>query len=171
MHSITPGSSTSGREMLVCIPCKHRSTHIATASKLHRDGLQSCYSFCQNGSNDARICMGSNYCSHISHVYALLLHRVEEIRGSDIGTRAGLFEVLKLGDEFFTFIVDCEDPKACTILLRGASKDVLNEVRPMAWRAPCLSFQHNSVRHPEIWYLALHRAYSDRIQQAGSCMT
>lgn len=54
--------------------------------------------------------------------------RVEEIRDSDIGTRAGLFEVLKLGDEFFTFIVDCEEPKACTILLRGASKDVLNEV-------------------------------------------
>ena len=25
-------------------------------------------------------------------------------------------------------MVDCEDPKACTILLRGASKDVLNEV-------------------------------------------
>ena len=100
-------------------------------------------------------------------MYALLLHRVEEIRGSDIGTRAGLFEVLKLGDEFFTFIVDCEDPKACTILLRGASKDVLNEVRPMAWRAPSLSFQHNSVRHPGMWYLASHRAYSDRIQQAG----
>lgn len=25
-------------------------------------------------------------------------------------------------------MVECEDPKACTILLRGASKDVLNEV-------------------------------------------
>jgi len=25
-------------------------------------------------------------------------------------------------------VVECEDPKACTILLRGASKDVLNEV-------------------------------------------
>ena len=24
--------------------------------------------------------------------------------------------------------MDCKDPKACTILLRGASKDVLNEV-------------------------------------------
>ena len=58
------------------------------------------------------------------------LHRVEEIRDSDIGTRAGLFEVLKIGDEFYSFLVDCKDPKACTILLRGASKDVLNEVRP-----------------------------------------
>ncbi len=54
---------------------------------------------------------------------------MEEIRDADIGTRAGLFEVLKIGDEFYAFIVDCTDPKACTILLRGASKDVLNEVR------------------------------------------
>jgi hypothetical protein len=35
---------------------------------------------------------------------------------------------IQIGDEFFTFIVDCAAPKACTILLRGASKDVLNEV-------------------------------------------
>lgn len=59
---------------------------------------------------------------------ATIVHRAEEIRGSDIGTRAGLFEVQKIGDEFFTFIVDCDKPKACSIVLRGASKDVLNEV-------------------------------------------
>ena len=29
---------------------------------------------------------------------------------------------------YFTFIIDCEAPKACTIVLRGASKDILNEV-------------------------------------------
>ena len=55
---------------------------------------------------------------------------MEEIRDQDIGTKAGLFEVLKIGDEFYSFIVDCKEPKACTILLRGASKDVLNEARP-----------------------------------------
>ena len=58
------------------------------------------------------------------------MRRVEEIRDQDIGTKAGLFEVVKIGDEFYSFIVDCKDPKACTILLRGASKDVLNEVPP-----------------------------------------
>lgn len=41
------------------------------------------------------------------------MNRVEEIKESDIGTRAGLFEVSKIGDEFFTFIVDCKDPKVC----------------------------------------------------------
>lgn len=46
-----------------------------------------------------------------------------------MGTRCGLFEVRKIGDEYFTYLVDCEDPKACTIVLRGASKDILHEVR------------------------------------------
>eukprot|EP00898_Chlorokybus_atmophyticus_P008653 jgi/Chlat1/878/Chrsp107S01319 len=59
---------------------------------------------------------------------ATIVHRTDEIRESDIGTGAGLFEVEKLGDEYFTFIVDCKSPKACSIVLRGASKDVLNEV-------------------------------------------
>ncbi len=40
----------------------------------------------------------------------------------------GHFEVKKIGDEYFTFITGNKDPKACTILLRGASKDLLNEV-------------------------------------------
>ena len=54
--------------------------------------------------------------------------RTDEIRESDVGTGAGLFEVVKIGDEFFTFIVDCKEPKACSVLLRGATKDILNEV-------------------------------------------
>ncbi len=54
--------------------------------------------------------------------------RTEEIRESDIGTGAGLFEVVKIGDEFFTFVVECKEPKACSIVLRGASRDILNEV-------------------------------------------
>ena len=29
---------------------------------------------------------------------------------------------------YFTFFEQCENPKACSILLRGPSKDVLNEV-------------------------------------------
>jgi T-complex protein 1 subunit gamma len=59
---------------------------------------------------------------------ATIVNRTEEISDSDIGTECGLFEVRKIGDEYFTFIEECKDPKACTILLRGASKDILNEV-------------------------------------------
>lgn len=29
---------------------------------------------------------------------------------------------------YFTFLTECENPKACTILLRGPSKDILNEI-------------------------------------------
>ena len=29
---------------------------------------------------------------------------------------------------YFTFLVECKEPKACTILLRGTSKDILSEV-------------------------------------------
>ncbi|KAK8379161.1 hypothetical protein O3P69_019184 [Scylla paramamosain] len=36
--------------------------------------------------------------------------------------------MIMIGDEYFTFITKCQDPKACTVLLRGPSKDILNEV-------------------------------------------
>merc|ERR1711953_440019 len=57
-----------------------------------------------------------------------IVNRTEEISEEDLGTGAGLFEVRKIGDEYFTFLEQCKDPRACTILLRGASKDILNEV-------------------------------------------
>jgi len=59
---------------------------------------------------------------------ATICHRTDEIQESDIGTGAGLFEIQKIGDDYFAFVSECKNPKACTILLRGANKDVLNEV-------------------------------------------
>ncbi|XP_046686214.1 T-complex protein 1 subunit gamma-like [Homalodisca vitripennis] len=58
---------------------------------------------------------------------ATIVNRTEELKEDDVGTGAGLFEIKKVGDEYFCFITECKDPKACTIMLRGASKDVLNE--------------------------------------------
>lgn len=58
---------------------------------------------------------------------ATVVNRTDELKEEDVGTGAGLFKIQKLGDEYFCFITECKDPKACTILLRGASKDVLNE--------------------------------------------
>lgn len=58
---------------------------------------------------------------------ATIVNRTEELTEKDVGTGCGLFEVKKIGDEYFTFITECKDPKACTILLRGASKEVLSE--------------------------------------------
>ncbi|XP_052758435.1 T-complex protein 1 subunit gamma [Galleria mellonella] len=59
---------------------------------------------------------------------ATIVNRTEELKESDVGTGAGKFEIKKIGDEYFTFVTECKNPKACTILLRGASKDVLNEI-------------------------------------------
>ncbi|CAE7938172.1 unnamed protein product, partial [Symbiodinium sp. KB8] len=61
-------------------------------------------------------------------VGATIVSRPDEITEEDIGLNCGLFEVRKFGDEYFMFFEECRDPKACTILLRGASKDVLNEM-------------------------------------------
>ena len=59
---------------------------------------------------------------------ATICNRTDELKESDIGTDCGLFEVRKIGDEYFTYLVECRNPKACTIVLRGASKDILKEV-------------------------------------------
>eukprot|EP00038_Savillea_parva_P007703 m.171971 g.171971 ORF g.171971 m.171971 type:complete len:536 (-) comp13453_c0_seq1:153-1760(-) len=61
-------------------------------------------------------------------VGAQIVNRTDEIKEEDIGTGAGLFEVKKIGDEYFSFVTECKDPKACTILLRGPSQDLLKEV-------------------------------------------
>lgn len=58
----------------------------------------------------------------------VIVSRVEEFKESDVGCGAALFEVKKIGDEYFTFITGCKNPKACSIILRGGSKDVLMEV-------------------------------------------
>ncbi|KAJ1334296.1 T-complex protein 1 subunit gamma [Batrachochytrium salamandrivorans] len=59
---------------------------------------------------------------------ATIVNRAEELLESDVGTQCGLFEVRKIGDEYFTYLVECADPKACTIVLRGPSKDMLQEI-------------------------------------------
>ncbi|OAV98511.1 T-complex protein 1 subunit gamma [Puccinia triticina 1-1 BBBD Race 1] len=59
---------------------------------------------------------------------ATIVNRVEDLRESDVGTQCGLFHVEKIADDYFTFLTGCQDPKACTIMLRGPSKDVINEI-------------------------------------------
>ncbi|KAH0825845.1 chaperonin Cpn60/TCP-1 family [Lanmaoa asiatica] len=80
-------------------------------------------------------------------VGATIVNRVEDLRESDVGAGCGLFHIEKIGDEhvplvpqssprliillrprYFTFLTACTDPKACTVLLRGPSKDILNEI-------------------------------------------
>ena len=59
---------------------------------------------------------------------AKIVNRPQEIQESDIGTECGLFDIRKIGDDYFSYFVECKAPTACSIILRGASKDVLNEM-------------------------------------------
>jgi len=59
---------------------------------------------------------------------AKIVNRPAEIQESDIGKECGLFDISKIGDDYYSYFTECKEPKACTILLRGGSKDVLNEM-------------------------------------------
>ena len=59
---------------------------------------------------------------------ATIVNRPEELTEKDVGTDCGLFEVKKIGDDYFSFMTECKNATACSIILRGASKDVLNEI-------------------------------------------
>jgi T-complex protein 1 subunit gamma len=59
---------------------------------------------------------------------ATIVNRPEEIQESDVGQNCALFQVNKIGDDYFSFFTECKEPNACSIILRGASKDVLNEI-------------------------------------------
>jgi len=79
---------------------------------------------------------------------AKIVNRPEEIQESDIGKDCGLFEISKIGDEYFTYFLECKAPKACTILLRGASKDVLNELERNLHDA--LAVGRNIIQNPRL---------------------
>jgi len=58
---------------------------------------------------------------------ARIVSDTTDLREEDVGTQAGLFEIKKIGDEYFTFITSATSTSV-TVLLRGPSKDIMNEV-------------------------------------------
>jgi len=79
---------------------------------------------------------------------ASICNRTEELTESMVGTQCGLFAVKKIGDEYFSFLTDCTDPKACSVVLRGASKDVLNEMERNLLDAFCVA--RNLIMEPKL---------------------
>ncbi|TKA71254.1 T-complex protein 1 subunit gamma [Cryomyces minteri] len=79
---------------------------------------------------------------------ATIVNRVDDLQASDVGTACGLFEISKIGDEYFTFLTRCRTPKACTILLRGPSKDILNEIERNLHDA--MGVARNVLFHPRL---------------------
>lgn len=58
---------------------------------------------------------------------AKLISYTEELSKADLG-QAGLVEERKFGNNHFTFITDCKNPKAVSILLRGGTEHVVDEL-------------------------------------------
>ncbi|PWB54193.1 MAG: thermosome subunit [Candidatus Methanoperedenaceae archaeon] len=57
---------------------------------------------------------------------AKILTSLKEINDSDLG-KAGLVEEKKIGDEAMTYITECHNPKAVSIILRGGTEHVADE--------------------------------------------
>ena len=53
---------------------------------------------------------------------------IHDIEKADLG-RAGLVEERKVSDEKMTFVEDCENPKSVSIILRGGTEHVVDELR------------------------------------------
>jgi T-complex protein 1 subunit gamma len=45
---------------------------------------------------------------------AAFVNRTEEITANDIVTGCGIFEVIKIGDKYLSFIEECHDPKTAS---------------------------------------------------------
>jgi thermosome len=58
---------------------------------------------------------------------AKIVNNVKEITSEDLGN-AGLIEAKKVGDEEMTYIKECKEAKAVTILIRGGTNHVIDEI-------------------------------------------
>ncbi len=58
---------------------------------------------------------------------AKIISNLDDLSASDLG-KAGSIEERKIGDDKMTFITDCKNPKAVSILIRGTTEHVTDEL-------------------------------------------
>ena len=58
-----------------------------------------------------------------------VISNIDSMSKKDLGF-AGLVEVRKIGDDDMTFVTDCKNPKAVSILVRAGSEHVADEIEP-----------------------------------------
>lgn len=61
-------------------------------------------------------------------VGATIVNRVEDLDTKHVGEKCRLFEYIKSGDEYYSQFSKCIEPKACSVIIRGPTKDILNEL-------------------------------------------
>ncbi len=59
---------------------------------------------------------------------AKVVSNLHDLSKADLG-RAGIVEERKVGDEQMTYVRDCKNPKAVTILIRGGTEHVVDEIK------------------------------------------
>lgn len=59
---------------------------------------------------------------------AKIVTNLDDLSASDLGA-AGLVEEVKIGDEELTYIKECSNPKSVTILVKGGSDHIVDEVK------------------------------------------
>lgn len=59
---------------------------------------------------------------------ACIVTNLKDLSSKDLG-KAGLVEELKVGDEEMTFVRECRNPKTVTILVKGGTEHVVDEVK------------------------------------------
>jgi len=59
---------------------------------------------------------------------ASIISNLHDLTANDIG-KAGIVEEVKVGDEDMTYIRECKNPKAVTILVRGGTAHVADEIK------------------------------------------
>lgn len=58
---------------------------------------------------------------------AKIVGNLDDLRGSDLGN-AGIVEERKFGEDKLTFVMDCKNPKAVSIIVRGGTEHVVDEL-------------------------------------------
>lgn len=58
---------------------------------------------------------------------ATVVNNIQDLNSKDLGA-AGLVEEVKIGDDEMTFVRNCKDPKSVSLLIRGGSGHIIDEV-------------------------------------------
>ena len=59
---------------------------------------------------------------------ASVISNLDSLSDKDIG-KAGIVEEVKIGDDSMTFVRDCKNPKAVTILIKGSTEHIVDEIK------------------------------------------
>jgi chaperonin GroEL (HSP60 family) len=59
---------------------------------------------------------------------ASVVSNLDSVSEKEIG-KAGLVEEVKIGDDYMTFVRECKNPKSVTILIKGTTEHVVDEIK------------------------------------------